>query len=691
MKKKKVLSFFKLQLYLVLFFISLILFFLGIKIGKDIINLRNQAKVKTSNATIETFRQNLTSIVYDRNGVLISTVKAEKDVFYLSFHEMPEIVGNAFIAIEDKKFYKHNGIDYMAIARAALSILNNKTITQGGSTITQQLSRNVFLNHEVTLERKIEEAFVARELEKKFSKEDILEFYINNIYFANGYYGIQAAAKGYFNKEIAELSLSQTVFLCAIPNNPSTYDPLINKDATIQRRNLILKAMLEEGFLDRLEYKEALEEEIKLNRRISEKKDYVETYVYYCATRELMKERGFEFRYYFRSPKEEEEYREAYSIYYQESLRDLYTAGYTIYTSIDLEMQNQLQTLVDEELSKFDEVNEEGVYLLQGSAVSIDNETGKVIAIVGGRNQNLPGYTLNRAFQSYRQPGSAIKPLLIYTPVFEKSYTPDTIVLDKKKSNGPNNSNDSYNGEITLRRAIEISKNTIAWELLNEELTPSVGLDYLKKMNFSKIVDLDDTPAVALGGMTYGASVLEMTAGFATLMNSGIYRIPSCILAITKNKDIFIEVKTEEKRIFEENASHMMTDVLRTSMEFGTGKRASLENHTSAGKTGTTDENKDGWFIGYTPYYTTGIWVGYDYPRAMDDLYGYTYPSTIWKKYMEIIHEGLEDKEFPSYYIDKVLELDSHKSSESITEIVEEPLKDAGIDWEDSQIFESIP
>ena len=232
MKKNKFLSYLKLQVFLILFLMIGVGVFIGIKIRKDILEIRDQAKLKSNGAVEETFKEALTSVVYDRNGILISTMKAEKDVFYLPFHEIPELVSEAFIAMEDRRFYQHKGIDYKAIARAIVSILNKKTITQGGSTITQQLSRNVFLTHEVTMERKIEEAFIAIELEKKFSKDQILEFYINNIYFANGYYGIQAAAKGYFSRNVGKLSLSQMAFLCAIPNNPTLYDPVtsIEKD-----------------------------------------------------------------------------------------------------------------------------------------------------------------------------------------------------------------------------------------------------------------------------------------------------------------------------------------------------------------------------------------------------------------------------------------------------------------------------
>lgn len=641
------------------------------KHGDTLEKLKKSALEIAEASKREDFCAALTSSVYASDGTVISLLKAEKDVYYLEYDEIPKEVIQTFIAVEDRRFYKHNGIDYKGIMRAAWSLYANKEITQGGSTITQQLSRNIYLSHEVTWERKIEEMFLAMALEEKYSKQDILEFYVNNIYFANGNYGIQAAARGYFDKDVSELSLSEIVFLCAIPNNPSKYDPLTNMPATISRRDEMLNTLYELGLITRSAYKEAVFEKPVLKLSQPEKNNYVETYIYDCAARLLMTD----------------------DMSYNEALMSLYTGGYGIYTSIDLSLQAELQNAVDDRLSEFSEVNDEGIYALQGAAVCIDNATGYVVAIVGGREQGVTGYTLNRAFQSYRQPGSAIKPLVTYTPLLAQGYTADTIVNDEKTADGPANSNNRYSGEITLRQAVAQSKNTVAWELF-QEITPRKGLQYLLDMNFKKIVDSDYVPAAALGGLTYGATPLEMTAAYAAIENDGKYRVPDCIEKITDSKgNVIYEAKTSEKQIYTVYSSRVMTDILESVMTEGTGRASILEGMSCAGKTGTTDKNKDGWFIGYTPYYTTGVWVGYDMPREMDDLYGYTYPAGIWKTYMQKIHEGLPDKEFPTpeEYLREweqkqreEAEANTNKDNDKENDNNErEPLTDAGVDWED--------
>lgn len=613
--------------------------------------IRADAKAKIAGIDENTFKASQTSLVYDGDGNQISSLKGEKDVYYLEIDEIPYYVKTAFISTEDKKFYSHNGIDLKGILRAAKAIITDKRISQGGSTITQQLSRNIFLNYEKTWQRKVEEMFISLELEKIYSKSDILEFYINNIYFANGYYGIQAASKGYFNCEVKDLSLSQIAFLCAIPNNPTTYDPVVNMDNTLKRRNLVLKAMHEDGKITRDEYVEAVAEAIVLERPDSKtKNNYVETYVFYAATRKLMEASGFEFQYDFENEEEEELYNEAYSDLYQECQKSLYTRGYRIYTSIDLDLQEQLQNAVDTNLADFTEVNEEGVYTLQASGVCIDNQTGYVKAIVGGREQELSGYTLNRAYQSYRQPGSAIKPLIVYAPILETgNYNPSTIVTDEKIEDGPKNSGDYYEGNITLRYAVAKSKNTIAWKLF-KELTPKTGLSYIKKMNFAKIEEGDYVLSSALGGFTTGTSALEMASGFATLANDGKFREPTCIVSIKDSQgDVVVAEKQKETVIYSENTARMMTDMLKSVMEEGTGASLKIDGLTLAGKTGTTNDNKDGWFVGYSRYYTTSVWVGYDMPKKLKGLQGASYPGKIWQSFMKTAHEGLDNLEFAPY------------------------------------------
>ena len=485
-RDRKILRLIKIQIALLLLLIAGVTYYYVSGYAKTVSDLKTEANLLVRKSNPNTFRQTETSEVYDINGDTISVLKGEKDVYYITYEQIPEDAVKALISIEDKKFFSHDGVDYKAIARACYVMLKDKEMTQGGSTITMQLARTIFLSNEKTWQRKIEEIYIASELEKKYSKEEILEFYLNNVYFANGYYGIEAAAKGYFSKDISELDLAEICYLLAIPNSPTYYDPVVNPDNTIKRKNLILKAMKDDGIIAEKQYEDAKDEVISLTRPDSIKNNYVETYVYTCATRALMAQNGFEFKTDFKNDDAKKAYEKAYDEAYNEANKSLFTAGYRIYTSIDLKMQQQLQDSIDHQLEKFTDVNEEGIYALQSAGVCIDNETGMVNAIVGGRSQEVNGYTLNRAFQSFRQPGSSIKPLNVYTPALEMGYTPDSIVIDEKLEDGPENASGKYSGEITLRQAVAASKNTIAWQLYTE-ITPDKGMSYLKDMGFSHI------------------------------------------------------------------------------------------------------------------------------------------------------------------------------------------------------------
>ncbi len=637
----------QLLLFVTLLFIVIAMFYFYKEYGKTILDLQSAAKQKVRASTEDTFKPSQTSLVYDLEGNLMSTLKSEKEVYYIDYSDIPKAAINAMVVSEDRKFLKHNGVDYLANIRAAIELIKHRgEITQGASTITQQVARNIFLSHAVTYERKIEEIFVAQELEKLYSKTEIMEFYLNGIYFAGGYYGIQAAALGYFSEGVNNLSLSQIVFLCAIPNNPNLYNPVTNMKNTLKRRDRILDQLMEEGMITEEEYSKALKEEIKLKQQKSDKKNYVETYTYHSAIKALMKANGFEFRQHFDTEEERSAYDEEYYDMYYRYQKDLYNRGYRIYTSIDLKKQELLQQSVDDALSEFKKKNDEGIFQMQGAAVCIDNDSGRVVAIVGGREQESEGYTLNRGYQSYRQPGSAIKPLVVYTPVFEQGYTPEDIVEDKKFEGGPKNAGGNYLGKIKLQRAIELSKNTIAWKLF-EELTPQVGLSYLLKMNFAKISTQDYVPAAALGGLTVGASPVEMAAAYATLENDGFYREPTCIIKIMDAEgNEIVGDEMETKQIYQTKASRIMTEALTGVMTKGTAKGLGLTHTVSAGKTGTTNDKKDGWFVGYTPYYTTSVWVGYDMPKTVNNLQGSTYPGTIWHNFMEQIHDSSMTKEF---------------------------------------------
>ena len=544
--------FFRIQLALLVLVLGAAAYYFYGGYGKQVEELRQEAVRLVRQSDVNTFKANQTSIVYASDGSVISTLKGEKDSYYVSIEEMPVDAVTAIVSIEDKKFFRHHGIDYRALLRAVKAMVQNGEVKQGGSTITMQLARNIFLSQEKTWQRKVEEMYIATELENKYSKDQILEFYLNNIYFGNGYYGIQSAARGYFDRDVESLSLSQIAFLCAIPNNPTLYDPVTNKDNTVSRRDRILKNMLDDGKISQMDYAQAVAEQITLNRpQALAKNDYVETYTYYCATRALMEQQGFVFHEDFKTDEEQQAYEDTYNALYSECQKKLYTGGYRIFTSIDLSLQDELQQSVNDTLSGYTGVNDEGVYELQASAVCIDNDNGYVRAVVGGRSQEFPGYTLNRAYQSFRQPGSAIKPLTVYTPSFEQSYTPDSIVVDEPIEDG--------NGTV--------------------------------------------------------------------LYNSG------------QNPVL----------IYKKNAARMMTDVLKGVITNGTGKGLDLGDMPCAGKTGTTNDQKDGWFVGYTRYYTTSVWVGYDMPKKLEGLMGNTYPGKIWQSFMSKAHEGLEPLEFLPY------------------------------------------
>ena len=585
---------------------------------QKVFSLYLEAQTVAKESSAGDFQTGQVGEVYDSDGNRIALLQNDKNIIYLTSDQIPELVKQAFVSIEDKRFYKHHGSDSFAIVRAVTSLLGKGRITQGGSTITQQLVRNIYLTHTIRWERKVEEIFIAHAMEREYSKDELLEFYINNIYFSNGCYGIEAASQKYFSRSVSDLDLSETAFLCAIPNNPSIYDPLTHADKTIERRNLILQNMLDDGIINEQQYTDAVNEKITLSPYSpSYTRTWAHTYIYECATRALMGVTGKDY----------------------DTCHDmLYNNGYKVYTSIDMEAQELLQTTVDTELEDYNTRNNNGSYALQASAVTIDNTTGLVTAIVGGRSQDDVSADYNRAYLSFRQPGSSIKPLIVYTPALERGYTASSTVVDSKEPDGPSNAG-SYSGAISLRTAVEQSKNTVAYKLFRE-LTPEVGLQYLLNMNFSSIQDSDYVLSAALGGLSKGASCLEMTSAYATLENEGVFRQPTCVTLITDSKgNVVVRPETEEKQVYQSSAAHEMTNILEGVLTRGTAHGKALTNMPCAGKTGTTNDNIDGWFVGYTAYYTTGVWVGFDSPRSTHSLSGATYPLDIWYNYMTELHK----------------------------------------------------
>lgn len=642
------------------------------KYGKKLIAMESDAKKIVSKSTMETFRQNETSIIYDANGNIMSKLKGEKDVYYIKYSDIPQVAVDAITSIEDKNFFKHKGYDLKAIIRAGFAYIKNKgVITQGGSTITQQLARNIFLSFEESWQRKAREIFIAIELEKKYTKKEIMEFYLNNIYFANGYYGIQSASLGYFGKGVNSLSLSQITFLLSIPNSPTRYNPYENIEGTLARRDRILDQMVLDGKISEAEALKAKSEEIKLKAPKVEKSSYALTFALDRAVKALMKSEGFNFRYSFNSDEDRKAYNENYSEVYSSCQTRLYSGGYRIYTSIDPEKQKLLQDTVDNGLSVSSEKSKSGIYSLQGAAVTIDNSSGRVIAIVGGRSQKLKGSTLNRAYQSFRQPGSTIKPLIVYTPAFEQGYTPESMVKDEKIEGGPVNADGVFSGNMTVLDALAKSKNTVAWKLFTE-ISPAIGIGKLLDMGFSAIADTDYYPSAALGGFTKGVNAVEMASAYAAIENGGEFREPTCIMKMTDSSgnDIVADgfyQKGTSKYIYDENACKMMITCMEAVMTKGTGVGGKLATMPCAGKTGTTNDSKDLWFVGFTKYYTTSVWVGYDIPRSLAGLSYTATPLGIWKTYMDSINNGLPLAKLDDYKITVAPTKEDNKETEEET------------------------
>ena len=601
-------------------------------------------------STLDTFRLQEASFIYDANGDVLAKLTGDEDSSYLPYEEIPEYAVNAFIAIEDRTFWDNSGIDLKGIFRVAVNYFKTEgEEMHGASTITQQLARNRFLTREVSIERKAKEMLVAMDLTKKYTKKQIMEFYINDISFANTYYGLQAAARGYFGMDAGDLSLSQIAYLCAIPNSPSYYNPYKHPENAIKRRDKILGDMKDMGFISESEYTEAMNETINVQRQKTPMRNYETTYAIDCAIRYLMRMDGFEFKYGFQDKEKYLEYKKQYEEVYNQERDNLYTGGYTIYTSLDPAKQQMLQESVDSVLTFDEAVAANGIYSLQGAATVVDNSNNKVVAIVGGRSQETDTYTLNRAFQSFRQPGSTIKPLIVYAPALENGYKSTTMVKNIKVEDAKKKDavvKDLPGDMMPLRTALEKSRNGVAWYIY-DDITPELGMSYLTQMRFDNIVPDDYYPASALGGFTYGATTEEMAGAYAALANSGRYREPTCIMKLIDNtgKDVFEEYPVIQ--VYQENTANVMADIMKGVITRGTaasmGWKGDIE---AAGKTGTTNSSKDGWFCGMTPYYTVSVWVGYDQPKMLSNLYGATYPASIWKKAMVQLVDGLEPAAF---------------------------------------------
>ena len=586
------------------------------------------------------------TVIYDKDGKQIGLINAGH-YQYMDINHISMNLQNGYIAQEDRRFKNHNGVDWIATFRAGLALIKHGgEVTQGGSTITQQVIKNTYLTQERTFTRKIVEILLAPELEKKYSKADIMEFYCNTNFYGHRCYGVEAASLYYFGKHAEDLAPEEAAVLIGISNSPSAYDPVSHPDASKNKRDDVLKSMNEVGYLSNENYEKAVSSPLKIVQKETEGTDenYQSSYAIHCAALELMKMDGFEFQYTFDNKEDYTLYSERYTAAYSEQSDRIRAGGFQIYTSLDSGLQAVLQTQIDASLSGFTELQENGKFALQGAGVIVDNKTNYVTAIVGGRGADDP---FNRAYLSARQPGSTIKPLIDYGPAFDTGeYYPTRMVNDHKWEKGPSNSGRRYFGNVTVREALNRSLNTVAWQIL-EDIGIDFGLSYLGEMEFQKLSYVDNqVPSLSIGGFTNGVRVVDMAKGYSTLANDGVYNDRTCIVKILheKESELTKDMTPFAKQVYRSDSAFMLTDVLKGTFTspYGTGRGLGLENDMpAAGKTGTTNSSKDTWFCGYTPYYTAAVWVGYDIPRNMPGIYGATYAGKIWKNVMDEIHQGL--------------------------------------------------
>lgn len=553
-------------------------------------------------------RPAVSSQVFDSHGRLITTLHSDQNRLPIDINKVPQNLQNAFIAAEDNRFYEHIGIDPIGIFRAIFANLTNRGIAQGGSTITQQLAKNAFLSQEQTLKRKIQEAMLALEIEHKYSKKEILEMYMNQIYFGQGAYGIQTAAKTYFNKDVNELTLTQCAMLAGLPKSPNYYSPFNNLNEAKKRKNVVLDQMVKYGYVSAAEAEDAKNQDLGLSKSHQSKEaDEYASFIDYVS-QQVAKKYGDD---------------------------ALYKEGLKIYTTMDVDKQHAAVRAMRNLPNNY--TDENGLTQPQAAIVSIDPKTGHILAMVGGRGQD----SFNRASMAVRQPGSAFKPF-VYLTALQHDMTPDTTMNDQPVTYGswsPKNAGGSYSGTMTLSDALAHSVNTIAVQLADQVGTKNI-IANAKKMGITTLDAKDDNLAMALGGLTKGVTPLEMASAYGTFANKGVHVKPTAIVKILdRNGNVLEDASTLEKeetktRVMSEREAYKMTTMLEGVIDHGTGTAAAI-GRPAAGKTGTTDDNKDAWFVGYTPDIVTAVWIGDDTgSHSLGEIYGGTIPAEIWKDYM---------------------------------------------------------
>ena len=579
---------------------------------------------------------NFSSVIYytdeDGNNSEYDQIYGEQNRLWEDIDNMPEYLPQAFVAIEDERFYEHFGFDIPRTIKATFNYVFKKDSSFGGSTINQQLVKNITGYDDTTAKRKIIEIVRAIDIDRKMSKSQILELYLNTIYLSQGCNGVRTAADKYFGKNVDELTLAECASLAGITQYPTRYDPILNPEANKQKQELVLAKMLELEMISQEEYDKAVAE--KLNIQNNENSTGGSTQSYYTdhvleeVIAILQKE---------------------LSINKTMATQMVYRGGLQIYSCVDPDIQGAIDEVYSNP-SKTINYNEDKP--IQSAIVVMDPYTGQIKGIGGGLGKKTTDRGLNRATMTLRQPGSVIKPLSVYAPGFEyKKFTPYTVFTDTPYTIGSHTIKNYYSGfrgAMTIKYAVEQSVNTVAAKALD-----SIGID--KSYNFLsnklKISTLDPQrdkahSPLALGGLTNGISVLELTAAYSSFVNKGIYTKPYAITKIVDNngKVIFENNKQSNIAMSEKTASTML-EVLQSVVNVGTGTPARLSNVPVGGKTGTTDDDVDRWFAGVTPYYAATVWVGYDVQQTVTGHW-VNPAAALWKAVMSKVHEGLEYKAF---------------------------------------------
>ena len=601
--------------------------------------------------SIDGFTLDQTSVIYYEDpktgqDVVLRKLYGGANRTWVKYEDIPKNLIHACIAIEDKRFEDHQGVDWVTTLKACVKMFLGRG-EAGGSTITQQLVKNITGRDEVTVRRKLVEIFSALELEKKYTKKQIMELYLNVIALGENCEGVESASQVYFGKSVSELDLAECAALIGITNNPSIYDPYINADKNKERQVIILDQMLEQKYITQEQHDTAVAEELVLHNASGEASgdedyySYFEDQVINDVVRDLSEKTGYD----------------------QTIVRKmLMTGGYKIYSTLNPDVQ----AAVEEVYQNLDNIpNTASSQQLQSGIVIIDNKTGDVVAVAGGVGEKQGSLILNRATQSYLSPGSTIKPVSVYAPALELGLiTPATVMDDTPYSftdarHWPKNSDSIYRGLMNINEAVGLSINTIPVKLV-AQMTPEYSFEFAKeKMGLSTLVssyvnaagdtfsDVDLAP-LAMGGLTKGVTVKAMAQAYATFANEGVYREARTYTKVVDSDGKVVLDNTQQSHVaMKDMTAWYITYMLENTVESGTGTAAQIENMTVAGKTGTTTSDFDRWFAGYTPYYTGVVWCGYDDPEEVVLTDSSTNPAIVlWQKVMEQVHDGLPNKEF---------------------------------------------